>query len=49
MLDEEVILTWYQKGLSSFISLVDLNLSSRVRKNAIKFVNWIQNAEEDDE
>lgn len=48
ILEEEVISEWHEKGISSIYSLVEDDVSTEARKSADKFVEWLQNAEEEE-
>lgn len=47
LVEEEVVLTWHEKGVSALIALADTNASKACRDAADKFVEWLENAEEE--
>ena len=49
LLDQSTIMLWYEKGCSVVVALADASTSKKTRKNAKKFVNWLENAEEESE
>eukprot|EP00299_Pterocystis_sp_00344_P006425 c1826_g1_i1.p1 GENE.c1826_g1_i1~~c1826_g1_i1.p1 ORF type:complete len:400 (-),score=106.49 c1826_g1_i1:31-1230(-) len=49
ILEEDVVLHWHEKGISQLFALADDTASRATRKAADKFVEWLQNAEEESE
>lgn len=46
LVSEEVVKAWGSKASKKY---VDLSTSKKVRKNAAKFLEWLENAESDDD